>query len=142
MIPESDLEAAVYKDASLIITIRGQQVTIPIEVTITACSPNLKFESAKITEEYVLGSGSKSIQFPSLIQAPACGLDLGAFVVNFSSSYLASEAISMALKLSEDGKGLTVDTSDSAFLGQTVTVTVTLSESDSRRVKKAEHLEV
>ena len=48
----------------------------------------------------------------------------------------------MALKLNEDVKGLTVDTSDSAFLGQTVTVTVTISEFDSRRVRKAEHLEV
>ena len=48
VIPEPDLEAAVYKDASLIITIHGQQVTIPIEVTITACTPNLKFEPAKI----------------------------------------------------------------------------------------------
>lgn len=65
--PQPQLEATVYKDANLIITIYGQQVTVPIEVTITACTPDVKFEHSSITEEYVLGSGSKSIQFPSLI---------------------------------------------------------------------------
>ena len=59
----SDLEAAIYEDASLVITIYGQQVTIPIEVWVTACTPDVKFEPARMTEEYVLGSGSKSIQF-------------------------------------------------------------------------------
>ena len=64
--PPVDLEAAVYEDASLVVQIYGQKVTIPIEVTVTACSLDVKFEPAKITEEYVIGSGSKSVQFPSL----------------------------------------------------------------------------
>ena len=64
--PSVDLGATVYEDASLVVQIYGQQVTIPIEVTVTACSPDVKFEPTKITEEYVIGSGSKSVQFPSL----------------------------------------------------------------------------
>ena len=46
------------------------------------------------------------------------------------------------MKLADDGTSLTVDTSESAFLGKTVTVTVALTEYDSQRVRSAKHLEV
>ena len=46
------------------------------------------------------------------------------------------------MKIADDGTSLTVDTSESAFLGKTVTVTVALTEYDSQRVRSAEHLEV
>ena len=55
---------------------------------------------------------------------------------------MAQEQIASAIQLAVDGKGLTIDTSDSAYLGQTVTVTVTLSENDSQRVRSAEQLTV
>ena len=65
MSPQIDLEAAVYTDISLVITIYEQQDTIPVEVTVTACTPDIKFKPAKLTEEYVIGSGSRSITFPT-----------------------------------------------------------------------------
>ena len=50
--------------------------------------------------------------------------------------------IAQAVKLAEDGKSLTVDTIDIAFLGQKVTIIVDLSEFDMQRVGRAEQLEV
>ena len=140
--PASNLEAAVYKDASLIISIYDQQVSIPIEVTITACTPDVRFEPAKVTVEYILGSGPKPVQFPSLTKVPACELEFSAFKANYFGSGLASEVIAQAVKLAEDGKSLTVDTMDIAFLGQKVAVIVDLSEFDMQRVGRAEQLEV
>ena len=46
------------------------------------------------------------------------------------------------MKIADDGTSLIVDTSESAFLGKTVTVTVALTEYDSQRVRSAKHLEV
>lgn len=48
-----------------------------------------------------------------------------------ASSDLASEMVTSALQLAEDGKSLTVDTAEGSFLGQTVTVKVTLSKFDA-----------
>ena len=55
---------------------------------------------------------------------------------------MAQEKIASAIQLAVDGKSLTIDTSDSAYLGQTVTVTVTLSGNDTQRVRSAEQLTV
>ena len=92
--------------------------------------------------EYILGSGPKPVQFPSLTKVPACELEFSAFKANYFASGLATEVIAQAVKLAEDGKSLTVDTINIAFLDQKVTVIVDLSDFDMQRVERAEQLEV
>ena len=92
-------------------------MSIPIEVTITACVPDFKFGRSKINEEYVVGSGSSALKLPSVTQDPACGLEIGALILDFSLSTLSPELASTAVKLSEDGKSLLVNTADSALIG-------------------------
>ena len=92
-------------------------MSIPIEITITACVPDFKFGQSKIYEEYVVGSGSFALKLPSVPQDLACGFEIGAFIADFSLSTLSPELAATAVKLSEDGKSLLVDTADSALIG-------------------------
>ena len=115
--PQPNLEAAVYKDASLDVTIKGHSVSIPIEVTITACAPDFKFAHSKISEEYVVRSGSLVLELPSVTQDPACGLEIGASTADFSFSTFSPELAATAVKLNEDSQSLLVDTADRALIG-------------------------
>ena len=63
-----------------------------------------------------MGSGSSALKLPSVIQDPACGLEIGAFITDFSLSTLSPELAATAVKLIEDGKSLLVDTADSALI--------------------------